>query len=101
MLFERNKIIMICNIKSCSYSICNVCNNMNDFDCEYKDYIAIGSVRECSIAVNKMDPKAVLMTKKDSMISYNCPNCNNIVGNNLIGIVPKYCDECGQRLLRV
>lgn len=42
---------MICHIRSCSYSICGVCNNMNDFDCEYKDYRAIGTIDECQEAM--------------------------------------------------
>ncbi len=53
---------MICHIKSCSYSICGVCNNMNEFDCEYKDYRAIGTIKECGIAVEKTDSEEAKRT---------------------------------------
>ena len=87
---------MICHIKSCSYSICGVCNNMNDFDCEYKDYRAIGTTEECRIAVEKQATvKPVETDDKDlSDIWYTCPKCHG----DLTHVRSSYCGFCGQKL---
>lgn len=94
---------MICNIKSCSHSICGVCNNMNDFDCDYKDYRAIGTAEECRAAVEKQIPKKPILKKgmcyaiaKDGTKEYEiipeCPNCHSIA------LKHSYPCRCGQIL---
>jgi hypothetical protein len=35
---------------------------MNEFDCEYKDYRAIGTIKECGIAVEKTDSEEAKRT---------------------------------------
>lgn len=86
---------MICNIKSCSYSICGVCNNINDFDCEYKDYRAIGSTEDCRKAVENQTPQKPIVCRNmmTKHISAICPICNYDVTN-----IPKYCPNCGKKL---
>lgn len=94
---------MICHMKSCSYSICGVCINMNEFDCEYKDYRAIGTIKECGIAVEKQIPKKPKEQGTDEKTHYKCPECGWIPltiysdGYHL-GNKPKYCERCGQAI---
>ena len=107
---------MICHIKSCSYSICGVCNNMNDFNCDYKNYRAIGTVEECTKAVEKQESKKPVHQgcyDKDGIwhewngingVPYDlCPNCNiNLCTDGRFGKSKnelKYCFNCGQALL--
>ena len=94
---------MICHIKSCSYSICGVCNNMNEFDCEYKDYRAIGTIKECGIAVEKQIPKKPKEQGTDEKTHYKCPECGwiplTIYSDGChLGNKPKYCEHCGQAI---
>ncbi len=93
---------MICNIKSCSYSICGICNNMNDFDCEYKNYRAIGTVEECRAAVEKQMPKkpdyegdgyADGELVYDTWICHCCGKHYEIDYDDY-----DYCPNCGQKL---
>ena len=92
--------MMICHIKTCSYSICSVCNNMNDFDCEYKDYRAIGTTEECRIAVEKQTPKKPqLITRAGGSIKfYPCPTCSTSEKYEPVYPKQKYCQNCGQKL---
>lgn len=94
---------MICNIKSCSYSICGICNNMNDFDCEYKNYRAIGTIEECSIAVEKQIPKEPIYDgdgyAPDGTFVWDdwlCPNCDSRYEVDYDDY--DYCPNCGQRI---
>lgn len=92
---------MICHIKSCSYSICGVCNNMGDFDCDYKDYRSIGTTEECRIAVKKQEPMKPKEKESTEKTHYCCNNCNFITltiyaDGYRLGNAPKYCERCGQ-----
>lgn len=94
---------MICHIKSCSYSICGVCNNMGDYDCEYKDYRAIGTVKECRAAVEKQIPEQVIIKPWNPA---RCPTCGESLSEDLGDGYYKHSDflercpnpECSQRL---
>lgn len=48
--------------------------NMGDFDCEYKDYRAIGTVEECREAVEKQIPTTGC--NKASLL--RCRNCKHV-----------------------
>ena len=96
---------MICHIKSCSYSICGVCHNMGDFDCEYKDYRAIGTVKECRQAVEKQVPKKPNLEgdgydNEGHMIfdTWLCPNCETHYEVDCDDY--DFCPRCGQRILK-
>lgn len=80
---------MICHIKSCSHSICGVCNNMNDFDCEYKDYRAIGTKEECREAREKQEPKK---PDKVNMTTF-CGDCYATVKRCY-----DFCPTCGRAI---
>ncbi len=82
---------MICHIKSCSYSICGVCNNMGDFDCDYKDYRLIGTVEECRTAVERMEKK------KPNIEQRRIVDCVGIPHDFTV----KICPACGQQLEKV
>lgn len=97
---------MICYIKSCSYSICGVCNNTNDFDCEYKDYRAIGTVEECQDAMERQRAKKpIILSEQSAELEgklyvakyFKCPTCGNT--STYFGGLPNNCDNCGQALL--
>ena len=93
---------MICHIKSCSYSICGVCNNVNDFDCEFKDYRAIGTVAECREAVEKQTEKTPDYEGDgyaDGCMVYDtwiCPCCGEKYEVDYDNY--KYCPNCGQKI---
>lgn len=94
---------MICHIKSCSYSICGVCNNMNDFNCDYKNYRAIGTVEECTKAVEKQESKKPTEQGTTEKMRYKCPDCGFImmtiyVNGYRLGNMPKHCERCGQAI---
>lgn len=86
---------------------------MNEFDCEYKDYRAIGTIKECGIAVEKQIPKKMIIIGCEEKRIARCPSCSRnmavaylrdgkISGTQCIGDVPEianYCKFCGQALL--
>lgn len=94
---------MICNITGCKYSICGVCNNMGDFECEHKDYRAIGTVEECRAALEKQIPKKPNLEgdgydNKGNLIydTWLCPNCEAHYEVDYDDY--NYCPICGQKL---
>lgn len=94
---------MICNITSCLYSICGVCNNLNEFDCEYKNYRAIGTTEECRAAVEKQIPKEPNYDgdgyAPDGTFVWDewlCPRCGSRYEVEYDDY--DYCPNCGQKL---
>ena len=88
---------MICHIKSCPYSICGVCTNWNESDCEYKDYRAIGNVEECREAVEKQKPKRPEYYGDNEAGKILCPNCQDDLWD-LKECGFNNCPYCGQAI---
>jgi predicted amidophosphoribosyltransferase len=74
---------------------------MNDFDCEYKDYRAIGTVEEFREAVEKQEskkPKEILRHRGGFKMQH-CSNCDtDYQVDRRYTITDDYCPVCGKLL---